>query len=94
MWKYIVMWTLIEMIPGSPAPMVDEYGITSNCINAICVWSKHETNHRKEFFDRSKAVEFIKNAPVDDGAYSVIKSYCDFAPLDSVWIGQFMERSE
>ena len=89
MWKYIVMWTLIEMIPGGVGPTVDKYGRTSSGSLALCVFRKQETNHRMEFFKRNEALAFIENAPKQDTTeYSILQldGYCDFAPLDSVWI--------
>lgn len=88
MWKYIVVWMLVQWSSYSPPPKVDPYGRTSNTMTLVCYCRCDTTHHRREFTSRDEALKFIAEAPKPDSSGMVFfnQAWCTDMKLDSVWV--------
>jgi len=88
MWKYIVIWTLIQWVSYSPPPKADPYGRMSYTMTLVCHWRCDTTYHKLEFASRDEALGFIAEAPKPDSSGIVFfnRAWCTDMKLDSVWV--------
>ena len=88
MWKYIVIWVLVQWSSYSPPPKADPYGRMSYTLTLECHFRADTTYHKLEFTSRDEALKFIADAPKPDTSGIVFfnQAWCTDMELDSTWI--------